>query len=47
MAKYGLADKGVAWDQAIKTANRFLRDSDSKKITSNQQQTNGNTGDEN
>jgi hypothetical protein len=28
MNKYGLTDQGQTWDQAVKIANRYCRDSD-------------------
>jgi hypothetical protein len=30
MNKYGLSDQGQTWDQAVKTANRYCRDSDTE-----------------
>jgi hypothetical protein len=30
MNKYGLSDQGQTWDQAVKIANRYCRDSDSE-----------------
>ena len=34
MNKYGYSDQGQTWDQAVKIANRYCRDSDSSKKAS-------------